>query len=441
MNMRKHIKTILALLLAAMLAVGPALAEGAQPGYTLERVVVLSRHNIRSPLSGSGSMLNEITPHEWFEWTSKSSELSLRGAMLETLMGQYFRLWLEDEGLFPENYQPEDGAVRFYANAKQRTLATARYFSAGLLPVAIVPIESHAEYDTMDPTFNPAITFLTDEYAQDAIAQIAEKGGVAGLEGIHAGLLDAIELLMDVTDMNESEAYKSGKFGDLLTDKTTIQLEVGKEPAMDSPIKKATSVADALTFQYYEEADDKAAAFGHDLTREDWLKLHSIVDAYVEVLYEAPLVCVNVAHPLLQEISDEMTAEGRKFSFLCGHDSNVASVLAALGVEEYDLPNTVEPKTPIGVKLVFETWKSGDGESFAKVRLVYQSTEQLRGIIPLSLENPPMSYDVDFPGLERNADGYYRLDDVMGRLQSAIDAYDALVEEYGDENAELDAAA
>lgn len=439
--MKRSIKTILALLLAAMLAVGPALAEGAQPGYNLERVVVLSRHNIRSPLSGSGSMLYEITPHEWFEWTSKSSELSLRGAMLETLMGQYFRLWLEDEGLFPENYQPEDGAVRFYANAKQRTLATARYFSAGLLPVAIVPIESHAEYDKMDPTFNPVITFLTDEYAQDAIAQIAEKGGVAGLEGIHAGLLDAIELLMDVTDMNESEAYKSGKFGDLLTEETTVVAELGKEMAMTGPIKKATSVADALTFQYYEEADEKAAAFGHDLTREDWLKLHSIVDTYTEMLFEAPLVCVNVAHPLLQEISDEMTAEGRKFSFLCGHDSNVASVLAALGVEEYDLPNTVEPKTPIGVKLVFETWKSGDGESFAKVRLVYQSTEQLRGIIPLSLENPPMSYDVDFTGLERNADGYYRLDDVMGRLQSAIDAYDALVEKYGDENAELDAAA
>ena len=100
--MKRSVKTILALLLAAMLAVAPALAEGAQPGYTLERVVVLSRHNIRSPLSGSGSMLYEITPHEWFEWTSKSSELSLRGAMLETLMGQYFRLWLEDEGLFPE---------------------------------------------------------------------------------------------------------------------------------------------------------------------------------------------------------------------------------------------------------------------------------------------------------------------------------------------------
>jgi len=44
---------------------------------------------------------------------------------------------------------PEEGAVRFYANAKQRMQVTARYFSSGLLPVADVPVERHAEYDTM----------------------------------------------------------------------------------------------------------------------------------------------------------------------------------------------------------------------------------------------------------------------------------------------------
>ena len=86
--------------------------------YTLDKVVVLSRHNIRSPMSGSGSLLSDITPHAWFQWTSNPSELSVRGGVLEAIMGQYFRKWLEDEGLFPENYQPEDGEVRFYSNAK-----------------------------------------------------------------------------------------------------------------------------------------------------------------------------------------------------------------------------------------------------------------------------------------------------------------------------------
>lgn len=436
----KHLTAItLAVMMLALLAV-PATAEQ-EAKYKLEQVVVLSRHNIRSPLSGSGSLLGDITPHQWFEWTSNPSELSLRGAMLETLMGQYFRLWLEKEGLFPENWKPEDGAVRFYANAKQRTLATARYFSAGLLPVAVVPIESHVEYDTMDPTFNPMLTFYNDQYAKDVVAQIAEAGGVAGLKGIHAGLLDAIKLLMDVTDMEESKAYQSGQFGDLLADETTINLEVGKEPGMTGPIKTATSVADALTFQFYEMADEKAAAFGHDLTRDDWRKIHSIVDTYTKMLFETPLIAVNAAHPLLQEIRSELTAEGRKFTFLCGHDSNVAGILSVLGTEEYTLPDTVEPMTPIGVKLVFERWSSEDGESYAKVRLVYQSTEQLRGIIPLSLDNPPMSFDIDLSGLERNADGYYRMDDVLARIQNAIDAYDTLVETYGGEDVQMDDAA
>ena len=47
--------------------------------YTLKEAVVLSRHNIRSPLSGPESALGRITPHEWFHWSSGKSELSLRG--------------------------------------------------------------------------------------------------------------------------------------------------------------------------------------------------------------------------------------------------------------------------------------------------------------------------------------------------------------------------
>ena len=399
---------------------------------TLDRVVILSRHNIRSPLSGSGSLLGDITPHTWFEWTSKPSELSQRGAILETLMGQYFRLKLEAAGLFPENYQPEEGAVRFYANAKQRTLATARYFSAGLLPVAQAPIESHTPYDTMDPVFEPSLNFVTDAYAEDAIAQIAAKGGIAGLNGILAGLDEAITLLMDTADIAQSEAYQAGKYGNLLSGETVLSLVEGKEPSMTGPIKTATSVADAMVLQYYEEADAQKAAFGHELTEADWQKIHSIVDTYSEMLFCAPLVSVNVAHPLLEEIRSELTAEGRKLTFLCGHDSNVASVLAALNAEEYLLPETVEQHTPIGVKLVFERWLSPEGEAYYKVNLVYQNTRQLRSMEALSLDNPPMEEAVRFQGVETTADGLIAEADLLALLDGALDAYDALVEQYAE---------
>ena len=426
-------KAIAGLLLVTMLLGLTAANAFAQEeeACTLDRVVILSRHNIRSPLSGSGSLLGDITPHEWFQWTSKPSELSLRGALLETLMGQYFRLWLEDEGLFPENYRPEAGAVRFYANAKQRTLATARYFSAGLLPVAEVEIESHAPYDTMDPTFTPALTFMTDAYAEDIRRQVAEMGGEAGMKGILDGLRDAVELLMDVADIRESEAYKAGTVGDLLEGETTLILEEGREPGMTSPIKTATSVADALTLQYYEEEDPVKAAFGHELSREDWLRLHSIVDTYTDMLFTRPLVCVNAAHPLLQEIRSELEAEDRRFSFLCGHDSNIASVLASLNVTDYTLPDTIEPMTPIGSKLVFERWLNGAGEAFYKVSLVYQSTEQLREYTRLTLDNPPVKAALSFDGVQTNADGMIAEADLFELLDGAIDAYDLLQEQYG----------
>ena len=434
-------RSVCLVLIAALVSFAlPVFAEADAPGYTLDRVVILSRHNIRSPLSGGGSALGDITPHSWFQWTSRPSELSLRGAVLETMMGQYFRLWLENEGLFPENFRPGPDEVRFYANAKQRTLATAKYFASGLLPVGDVTIESHAPYDTMDPTFTPALNFVTEEYARDAEAQIAAMGGSDGMQGIQAGLADAVTLLMDVTDMAQSEAYQSGAYGDLLTDGTEMIFEVGKEPGMKSPIKTATSVADALTLQYYEEPDAEKAAFGHPLTEADWQSIHRIVDVYTEMLFTAPLISVNIAHPLLQEIRSELTADGRKLTFLCGHDSNVASVLAAMGVEEYLLPDAVEQRTPIGVKVVFERWIAPDQTAWYKVSLVYQSTDQLRGMTALSLENPPSRFVLRFRNASANDDGMLPEAELLAILDGAIAQYDALLTQYGLEEA-LDNAA
>ncbi len=401
--------------------------------YQLKQVVVLSRHNIRSPLSEKGSMLGEITPHEWFEWTSGTGELSLRGAMLETTMGQYFRLWMEKEGLFPENYIPRDGAVRFYANALQRTQATARYFSAGLLPVAVVPVERHTEYNQGDSVFLPFINFMNDEYAKDIEAERVAHVGGESLDAYRDKLNDAITLLMDVTDMNESEAYASGKYGDLLADETLLTLAEGSEPKLTGPIRTALSVADALVLQYYEEPDDLKAAFGHTLTEDDWKSVGSILDTYEEILFESPLLAANLAHPILKEIYAELNAQGREFSFLCGHDATIAAFLAAMEVKDYELPGAVEPTTPIGAKVTFERWVNEKGESFFKAELIYQSVEQLRSIQPLSLDTPPMTVPLAFAGVEVNEDGLMAEKDLMNLFREKISALDEIMEEYTEE--------
>ena len=394
--------------------------------YTLKKVVVLSRHNIRAPLSGEGSFLSTATPHTWFQWTADTSQLSLRGGILETMMGQYFRKWLESEELIPENYQPEDGEVRFYANAKQRTQATARYFASGMLPVAIIDIERHADYDTMDETFTPKLHFLNDAYEKTAMEEISAFGGDKGLEGLDSQMTDAYALLEDVLDLQDSEAYKKGELTGFTPGSIQIKLNLDEEPGMEGDLKTATQLADALVLQYYEEEDPREAAFGHDLTMEDWQTLDSIKELYSKILFTSTAVAVNVAQPLLVEIKNELQEENRRFTFLCGHDSNIASVLAAMGVEEYSLPGTVERDTPIGVKLVFEVYEGPDQQDYCRIRLVYQTTQQIRELEPLDLDTPPASFAPDFRGMEKNADGLYLLEDVYARIQEGLDRYDAL---------------
>ena len=59
--------------------------------YRLSKVLILSRHNLRSPTTSGSRILNSLTPHSWFAWTAPPGDLSMKGAQLETIMGQYFR--------------------------------------------------------------------------------------------------------------------------------------------------------------------------------------------------------------------------------------------------------------------------------------------------------------------------------------------------------------
>ena len=414
-------------------AAEPSLSEA---GYALEQVVVLSRHNLRAPLSSNGSVPEELTPHKWIQWTANSSELTFKGGMLEANMGQYFQKWLDREGLIAANTVPEAGEVRFYARDKQRCRATARYFAAGMLPLADVDVEHPGEPYNTEDFMKPQLHFYSDAYAADAEAQVAAIGGDAGFDGLAEQTRDAIALIMDTVDMKDSEIYRSGKYGDLLTDGSGYVMMPGEEPDVTGAIKTASQVADALILQYYEEPDKARADFGHELTDEDWMAIGRFMETYQDMRHGAPLVAVNITHPLLEQLEAELTNEARKFSFLCAHDVTVLGTLVALGAEPYALPDSLEPKTPVGVKLLFERWRDGEGLAWYRVNLMYRSVEQIRGADILTLDNPPMRYDLRFEGVGTNADGLISETDLFALFDGALSAYDALEDAYA-----IDAAA
>ncbi|MDE6409888.1 MAG: histidine-type phosphatase [Muribaculaceae bacterium] len=398
--------------------------------YKLKEAVVLSRHNIRSPLSDEKSTLGQMTPHKWHKWSSGKSELSSRGGALETMMGQYFRKWAVDAGLFPENYEPSATDVNVTANSMQRCIATAQYFSSGFMPVGGIKVNHKYSPSKMDPLFNPQLTKSSPAFRAEAMKQIEAMGGKKGIVGINEKIKPEYEFMMEVLDVKDSPLAKANdpKLKALQNYNTEIVLDKWGEPSMKSgsALKELNAASDAFILQYYEEPDTLVAAFGHNLTRKDWERLAHVKDVYQDVLFTAPIVAVNVAKPLIQYMFDELQSPDRKFTFLVGHDSNLSSVATALGIEEYEVPNAIEKKTPIGSKMVIEKFVGPDGQEYADINLVYQSVDQLRNMELLDLDNPPMIFPLSFKGMEKNADGLYKMADVAKRFEDALRAYEAI---------------
>ena len=423
---------------------GSSYADAWKPrdGYTLKQVVAMSRHNLRAPQEKDMETLSKSTTHNWIAWSSNGSELTVKGGAAETIMGEFFRKWLENEKLIPENYMPEKDEVRFYANPRQRTLATTQFFSSGMLPVANVDVEYHGEYDSRDPVFKPRFGYVSDGYVNAATKQIEELGGDAGLAGLDADLQESYDLISKVLDYQNSPAYKAGDAKDLKTGDAKYKIELDEEPAVSGSLKNANKFSDALTLQYYEAKNLADASFGMDLTYEQWQKIAAVKNEYGDRRYNSKLVGVDCAHQLVDEISNELGKDGRRFSFLCGHDSNQSSLLHALGVKDYELPDTIETKTPIGGKILFEVWENKSGEQFCNIRYAYATTEQVRNLDLLSLEEAPASYNLEFEGIERKADGLYSLNDVKKLLSDTSAAYDQLAKDYPQEQEQkLDKAA
>ena len=391
--------------------------------YELKEVVVMSRHNIRSPLTSGGAAYKRVTPHEWFQWTSPSSQLSLRGGVLETEMGQFFRQWVVSEGLLPDNYRPEGEEVLFYANSRQRTFATAKYFSAGFLPFANVEITHKFEEDKMDPVFTPMFTKMNDTYRQQVLdeMQTLHGGPQAWMESVRPTLT----LMEEVLDMAHSPAAQNDTTH-FWFDDTQFILEKGDEPKMTGGYKLANSVADALVLQCYET--ENMTAFGHELTTEQWRAICGVKEVYDGLLFTTHSAAVNLAYPLVSRIREELQRQDRKFMFLCGHDSNLASIGAAIGLEFPETEQALDLHTPIGSKLVFEKWSDGT-DQYVAVNLVYQAADQLHGRTLLSLDVTPKVMPVTIKGLIANSDGLYPLGDLDVRMAEAMAEYEAIIDE------------
>lgn len=390
-------------------------------GYILEEEVVFSRHNIRSPLSGPGSVIDSVTPFEWVNWGVETSYLTERGGHIEQKMGHWFREDLDDFTSFDENN------TLIYSNSKQRTIKTAENFIAGF--DNSLPLFYLFHDDRMDPLFNPAFTVMNDNLEERILADMNALGGVPGTDNEpYKGILAAVESISnDIRFMEEVIGFKDSPYAKkrgiehLPLSDMSIILTLGEEPMMKGDYKLVNSIADAVVLQYYETGK----AFGKDISFDDIRRIGRVKTVYDEVLFANHTTAILVSNPLVKKIKEELCNSARKFIFLCGHDSNIASIIAALRMKLPTTVNAAEFSSPIGSKIVFRKYRKGNSK-FISVNLVYASVFQLRESQSIDLLNPPMILPIEFDGLSRNSDGFYKMEDVLHRFDETLAEFEII---------------
>ena len=386
------IRPLRSLLLALSLVATVATAAPApMDGDQLKQVVLLSRHNLRAPVVASGALAS-ATPEAWPRWEVAPGELTTKGGVLEVYMGRYIAQWLRQAQLLPVSGCPQEDDFHAYANSLQRTQATAQFFVAGAFPGCHVAVEQRMPLGTMDPLFNPVIH--RDDAAFRARAVSAMQQALSTSD-----LAPALSVVEEITRYPQSAACKGYNDCHLALSDTTFSAEPGKEPRVSGSLALASGLVDALLMEHYQGSGIPREGWGRLTTEAQWQALAQIRNRYQDILFGTPEVARDVAGPLLARVDALLEDPASpKVSLLVGHDSNIGSVLAALGISDYSLPGQYE-KTPIGGLLQFERWRDRhSGVERIRLAYVYPTTAQLRDALPLTNAQPPGRVALRVPG-------------------------------------------
>ncbi|MFL6956814.1 bifunctional glucose-1-phosphatase/inositol phosphatase [Nocardiopsis yanglingensis] len=380
-------------LLLALALVSSAAAAAPAPvhGDTLAQVVLLSRHNLRAPVVASGALAN-ATPERWPDWDVGAGELTTKGGVLEVYMGRYMGQWLRQAQLLPASGCPQPADFHAHANSLQRTQATAQFFVAGAFPGCHVAVEQRMPLGTMDPLFDPVIHRDHAAFRTRAVSVMQQALSASDLA-------PALSVVEGITLYPQSAACTGRSNCHLALADTTFSAEPGKEPRASGSLALASGLVDALLMEHYQGSGIPREGWGRLTTEAQWHALAQIRNRYQDILFGTPEVARDVAAPLLARVDALLEDPASpKVSLLVGHDSNIGSVLAALGITDYTLPGQYE-KTPIGGLLQFERWRDrGAGEVRYRLVYVYPTREQLRGAIPLTDAQPPGRVELVLPG-------------------------------------------
>jgi 4-phytase / acid phosphatase len=368
----------------------------------LTRVVMLSRHGVRSPTQGPEE-LHKLAPRQWPTWSVGPGELTAHGERGERILGGYFRAAYAADGLVSSHGCPSPEAVSVWAdNADQRTRVSGQALLDGMFPGCGLKAE-YAPLDAPDPLFHP---LESGQCPMDAAA--AEQSVLRRA----AGKLDALGPTYDRALTAVAPILQNPK---LLEAHNDIQVK-GHELRFEGPLKTAATAVEVFLLEYEEGLPAQQVGWGEAATLENLAVLLPAHNVYSDLLRKDPYIAAHNGTLIAQRVLAALNGQQR-LTVLMGHDTNLAN-LAALISADWELPGQPD-STPPGGTLAFELWRAADGKQSVRTVFYYQTPDQLRELQALNIQHPPGATVVQIPACAQGHDGLCTIEELSSLLDHA----------------------
>lgn len=425
-------KVLLAALLAGVGGI-PLVAE-AQGDEVLQRMVIVSRHGVRSPTI-SPQELDSWSSRPWPSWNEPPGNLTARGAQLVKLLGRYYREYLNAEQLLPEQGCPPRGAVYVYADVDQRTRFTAQALLDGMVPGC--GIEPRAKSDgTVDGLFHPVAAGVCRLDAMTVQTSVLQRvaGDLSSVSTDFKGPFSALQSGLDCckpalcTALGRPDGCKLADLPTMLS-----PMPDGKGVELVGALAIASSAAEIFLMEYAEGKSLDQVAWGR-LAPDRMMQTFRLHTEAFDLLERTPYIAKRQGSALLMRAAAAV-ASGRsaglgavdaavrdaKVVAYVGHDTNIANLAGILDVT-WTQPGYQRNQTPPAGALVFEVRMGADRKARVYSSYVAQSLEQMRNMSPLTLAAPPLRTPLRLRGCSANTPGFpCLLDEFAVAVRNAID--------------------
>jgi len=395
---------ILVFTLMAGLAPAGAQVPPIPPGWQMERVIMLSRHGVRSPVQ-TPEELARFAASPWPTWPVPPGDLTPRGAQLGHQMGQFYRVIYGGRGLIEEDDCPRPGIVVIWADYDKRTEFSALATLGGLYLRCLNPILKHqTDLSKPDPLFHPQPSpSCPMDAASNRAAVMARIGGdFSSVLKEYAPQFTTLQ-----STLCPPGVAAAGQACGLNVDAPAIVPDPRGGVVMKGPITIGASASEIFMMESAQGMPANQVAWGR-LPQSgiyDVLKVHRL---HADLMEKTKPIAQQKGSNMLAQIVTSLRdghnfpgapniAEPVRFGILLGHDTNVLNIAGLLNLG-WQIKGFQDNEVPPSSALAFELLKEvGTGKRYVRITFYSQTPEQMRDATPLNLDNPPSRVAVDLP--------------------------------------------